>query len=135
MGESSRAAAAREPATVTMDTLLGDQQGQLERLRGQMYQILASRLGVVEGDVGGLVVGRVGLDVSQKGLETRQVEDRGQIILQSQQLAFVWDMMISAGTREAALQLRIEQLEGIAVAMDQEIKRLQGGPSGAPGGA
>ena len=43
--------------------------------------------------------------------------------------------MISAGTREAALQLRIEQLEGIAVAMDQEIKRLQGGPSGAPGGA
>ena len=126
MGESSRAAAAREPATVTMDTLLGDQQGQLERLRGQMYQLLASRLGVVEGDVRGIVVGRVGLDVSQKGLETRQVEDRGQIILQSQQLAFVWDMMISAGTREAALQLRIEQLEWIAVAMDQEIKRLQG---------
>ena len=37
--------------------------------------------------------------------------------------------------REVALQLRVEHLEEIIVMMDREIRRLRGGPGGAPGDA
>lgn len=79
IGESSRAATARGPTALTLDAQLGDQQEQIDRLRYQVDEILSSRLEVIEEDVEGLVLGRVGIDVSYHGLETRQMENHEQI--------------------------------------------------------
>lgn len=108
-----------------------------------------------------MILGRVSIDVSYHGLEARrmghqelidqlrdelpEIRDRAQMTQETQgdqahQLAVAQERMTAAETREAALQLRVEHLEEIVVAMDREICRLRGGPgapgsSRAPGGA
>ena len=119
-------------------------------------EIITTRLEEVEEQVEGLILGRVSIDVSYHGLEARQeghqelidqlrdelpeIRDRAQMTQEAQgeqahQLAVAQERMTAAETREAALQLRVEHLEEIVVAMDREIRRLRGGPggSGAPG--
>jgi hypothetical protein len=74
IGESSRAAAARGPTAPTLEAQLSAQQEQMDRLGYRVDEILTTRLEVVEEDVEGLTLGRVGIDVSYQGLEARQKE-------------------------------------------------------------
>ena len=112
---------------------------------------------MIEEEVEGLVTGRVVIDVSYQGLETRQMEDHEQIAQlrdelpeirdraqmtqeaqgdQAHELALTRDRLAIMESRETALQIRVEHLEEIVVAMDREIRHLRDGSSGsgAPGG-
>ena len=156
IGESSRAATSRGPTAYTLDAQLGDQQGQIDRLRYRVDEILSSRLEDVEEGVEGLVQGRVSIDVSYHGLERRQmqvhesmVQLRGELPelygrvqrsqeeqgRQAHELALARDRLAIVESREAALQVRVERLEKIVVIMDKEIRRLRGGPGGPSGGS
>lgn len=162
IGESSRAAAARVPTALTLDAQLTDQQGQLARLSYRVDEILAPRLDVVEEDVEDLVQGRVSIDVSYHGLETRQlahqelidqlrdelpeIRDRAEqtqeeLRRQAIELASVRAALTASQSRETDLQLRVEQLEKVAISMAKVVKTWRrgpdgpGGPSGAPGSA
>lgn len=69
-----------------------------------------------------------------------EIRDRAQMTQeiqehQAHQLALAQDRLTVVENRESALQLQVEHLEEIIVAIDGEIRRLRGGPGGAPGGA
>lgn len=144
VGESSRAAAARESPTVTLDAQIVDLQRQMDRLALQVDVSVDGRLDTIEEEIEGLVIGRVGIDVSYHGLEARQGQTQERVFQLGHQLSMVWewfvlvwDHLIRSETREAALQHRVEHLEEVVITMDHEIAYLKGGagPPGAPGGA
>ena len=114
------------------------------------------RLDVVEESVEDLILGRVGIDVSHHGLETRQqvhqelidqlrdelpeIRDRAEQTQdaqrqEAQEIALLRERLAVVESRDATRQLRIEHLEEMIVLMDREIHRLRGRPggSGAPG--
>ena len=164
VGESSRAAAAREPTDVTLEDQLGAQQEQVDSLGYRVDEVITTRLEAAEEQVEGLLLGRVSIDVSYHGLEARQlgqremidqlrgelpeIRDRAQTTQEAQgelthQLAVAHERLAMMEGRDAVFQLRVQHLEEIAVTMDREIRRLRSapgasgapGPSRAPGGA
>jgi hypothetical protein len=158
IGESSRAAAARDPTAVTLEDQLDAQQEQVDSLGYRVDEIITTRLEAVEEQVEDLIQGRVSIDVSYHGLEARQlrhqeeiellrdelpeIRDRAQATQETQweqvdQLTLLRERVVVLERRDASSQLRLEHLEETVVAMNHEIRRLRGepGPSRAPGGA
>lgn len=130
IGESSRAAAARGPAAFTSDVQLGAQQDQIDSLCYRVDENITSRLEIVEEQI----------DLLRD--ELPEIRDRAQTTQETQweqthQLAVTQERLTMMEGRDASLQLRVQHLEVIVVAMDREIRRLRGepGPSRAPGGA
>lgn len=159
IGESSRAAAFRGPTTFSLYAQVTDQQGQIDRMRLQIDRIVRDRLEGMDEEIENLIQGRVSIDVSYQGLETRQLQDHDSITelrgelpelfaraqtsheehqRQAGELATIQTRLTASETREADLQLRIQHLEEIVVMLNREIRRLRdgsGGSGGAPGGA
>ena len=125
-------------------------------MRYQVDEILSSRLEEVEEEVEGLVTGRVAIDVSYQGLETRQMEDHEQIAQlrdelpeirdraqmtqeaqghQAHKLALARDRLAIVEGRELATRLQVHELTALVASLTAQVRELQSRLGGAPGGA
>ena len=146
LGESSRAAAARQPSIEALGARIDAQQTQIDSLTRRLEELSVDRIEPIAEEVEGLVLGRVCIDLSHQSIQHRQIEDREHITELRQEMPELFDRAdmardeLQSQSQELSLaretivtlQGQVGELRSLVDSLVTQVRDLQDRAGGAP---